>query len=138
MPLIAFVFICHFHLSVSIEGHEFPCLVDTGAAVTAINADVWNKYLSDAYSNLSPYSVGVVTSVDRFPLKILGKALMKFHVQSEVFPCEAHVIEGLTYDVILGGDFLQKYSSKIDRKDSELFKLLGIPPPKPFGKNCRA
>ena len=101
-------------ISVSIDGHEFPCLVDTGAAVTAVNADVWNKYLSDAYSNLSSSNVGVVTSVDGFPLKILGKALMKFDVQSEVFPCEAHVIEGLTYDVILGRDFLQKYSSKID------------------------
>ena len=70
--------------------------------------------MSDAYSNLSSSNVGVVTSVDGFPLKILGKALMKFDIQSEVFPCEAHVIEGLTYDVILGRDFLQKYSSKID------------------------
>ena len=31
----------------------------------------------------------------------------------------------------------QKLQRKI-RKDSELFKLLGRPPPKPFGKNCRA
>ena len=57
---------------------------------------------------------GIVTTVNGFPLKSLGKTLVKFVIQSQVFPCEAHVIEGLTYDVILGRDFLQKCSSNID------------------------
>ena len=100
-------------ISVNIEGHEFPSLVDTGAAVTAVNANVWNKYLSNAYS-LSSSDSGVVTTVNGFPLKNLGKALVKFVIQSQVFPCEAHVIEDLTYDIILGRDFLQKFSSSID------------------------
>ena len=87
--------------------------------------------MSDTYSNLSSSNVGVVTSVDGFPLKFLGKALMKFDVQSEVFPCEAHVIEGLTYDVILGRDFLQKYSSKIDF-DKDVIEFSSEVNPLPF------
>ena len=55
---------------------------------------------------------------------------MKFDVQSEVFPCEAHVIEGLTYYVILGRDFLQKYSSKIDFVKAVIeFSSEANPPP---------
>ncbi|KAL9952661.1 hypothetical protein ACROYT_G039945 [Oculina patagonica] len=83
-------------ISVGIEGHEFPSLVDTGAAVTAVNANVWNKYLKNTHSNLSSSNSGVVTTVNGFPLKLLGKALVKFVIHSEVFIFEAHVIEGLT------------------------------------------
>ena len=39
---------------------------------------------------------------------------MQFVIESEVFLFESHVIEDLTYDVILGRDFLQKFCSKID------------------------
>lgn len=31
-------------ISVSIEGFDFQCLVDTGAAITAVNSNVWKKY----------------------------------------------------------------------------------------------
>lgn len=43
-----------------------------------------------------------VTSVNGEPLSVLGKFSMKFTIESRVFPFEAHVISGLTYDVILG------------------------------------
>ena len=44
-----------------------------------------------------------VTSLNGEPLSVsLGKSSMKFTIESRVFPFEAHVISGLTYDVILG------------------------------------
>lgn len=39
---------------------------------------------------------------------------MKFVIDSGVFLFEAHMIEDLTYDMILGRDFLQKFGFKID------------------------
>ena len=39
-------------ISISIENYEFQCLVDSGAAITAVNAFVWNKYLRQAYRSL--------------------------------------------------------------------------------------
>ena len=39
-------------LPVSIEGHNFYCLIDSGAAVTAVSAKVWRKYLCHAYPKL--------------------------------------------------------------------------------------
>ena len=38
-------------LTVSIEGHSFHCLLDSGAAVTAISAKVWQDCLRHAYPN---------------------------------------------------------------------------------------
>ena len=101
-------------ISVSIECSEFQCLVDTGAAITAVSANVWKKYLRYAYPSLDNSDLGDVTSVDGAVLNSLGKATMQFVIQSQVFPFEVHVIGNLTYDVIIGRNFLQQYGSKID------------------------
>ena len=101
-------------LAVSIEGHDFNCLLDSGAAVTAISAEVWHTYLSHAYPSLDRPSPEGVTSVNGCRLATLGKSSMKFVIDSQVLPFEAHVIQDLAYDVILGRDFLQKFSFKID------------------------
>ena len=101
-------------ISISIENYEFQCLVDSGAAITAVNAFVWNKYLRQAYPSLDNYGSGGISSVNGNLLNSLGKTTMRFIIQSELFPFEAHVIEDLTYDVILGRDFLQTFNSKFD------------------------
>lgn len=110
-------------ISVSIENFEFQCLVDTGAAITAVNAYVWNKYLRQAYPSLDSSDSGNITSVNGNLLDSLGKTTMRFEIQSEEFPFEAHVIENLTYDIILGRDFLQAFNSKIDF-DSGVIKFI--------------
>jgi len=64
-------------------------------------------------------------------LSTLGKTLFKFVIDSQVFPSEAHVIEDLAYDVIIGRDFLQKFSFKIDFENG----IVNFSPedPLPFG-----
>ena len=110
-------------ISVNIENFEFQCLVDTGAAITAVSAYVWNKYLRQAYPSLDSSDSGSITSVNGDRLDSLGKTTMRFEIQSEEFPFEAHVIENLTYDIILGRDFLQTFYSKIDF-DSGVIKFI--------------
>ena len=39
---------------------------------------------------------------------------MKFVIDSHEFPFEARVIENLSYDVILGRDFLKEFCFKVD------------------------
>ena len=87
---------------------DFCGLVDTGAAITAVSANVWKKYLSHTYPSLNVSSSGNVTSVNGCPLNTLGKTLMRFVIEDEVFPFEAHVIEDLAHEVIIGRDFLQE------------------------------
>ena len=52
-----------FDISVTIEDFEFPSLIDTGAAVTAISSQVWDKYLSHQNCCLDSSSTSRVTSV---------------------------------------------------------------------------
>ena len=99
---------------VRIEGHEFQCLVDTGAAITAVDADVCNEHLCHECPVLNDSKLENITSVDGKRLTVLGKTTIKFVIQAEVFPFETYVIKGLSYNVILGRNFLRKYSSKID------------------------
>ncbi len=116
---------------VSIEGFNFCCLVDTGAAVTAVNADVWDKCLSQVCPDLNTSSVQDITSVNGNRLNILGTITMKFVIESEIFPFETYVIKDLSYDVILGRNFLQKYSSKIDFEKG-IIKFVSGENPLPF------
>lgn len=118
-------------ISISIEGHTFRCLVDTGAAITAVSAYVWNEYLHSVCPNLVHPDLENVTSVNGEPLSVLGKAMIKFTIESEVFPFQSHVISGLTYDVILGRDFLSRYSSKIDFEKG-IIRLISSVDPLPF------
>ena len=100
-------------LPVSIEGHNFYCLIDSGAAVTAVSAKVWRKYLCHAYLRLDGPDSESVTTVNGSCLTILGKSPMKFVIDSHEFPFEARVIENLSYDVILGRDFLKEFCFKV-------------------------
>ena len=103
-----------FDISVTIEDFEFPSLIDTGAAVTAISSQLWDKYLSHQNCCLDSSSTSRVTFVSGSPLSVLGKVWLNFVIKSDVFPFEAYVIKYLTHDVVLGRDFLQKYSSIIN------------------------
>ena len=64
-------------VSVNIGEYNFRALVDTGAAVTAVSADVWNKYLCHVYLSLSNASSKNVTSVTGCSFNILGKTFMQ-------------------------------------------------------------
>ena len=108
----------NFNVTVTIEGNSYHALLDTGAAVTAISSQVWDKYLSHKNCCLDSSSTSCVTTVSGSPLNVLGKVWLNFVIKSDVFPFEAYVIKDLTHDVVLGRDFLQKYCSRIDFMDN--------------------
>ena len=63
-------------LTVSIEGHSFHCVLDSGAAVTAISAKVWQDCLRHAYPNLDRPSLESVTSVNGCRFVYFGKNIV--------------------------------------------------------------
>jgi len=123
------------NISVGIGGLQFPALVDTGASVTAISANVWDKYLSQTSLCLDSSSVSCITSVNGLPLVTLGKVWLNFSIESEVFPFEIYVIKDLTHDVVIGRDFLQKYCSKIDFIE-KIVQFSEPDDPLPFPNGC--
>ena len=116
-------------IPISIESYEFRCLVDTGAVITAVSANVWNKCLRHVCPSLDDSDLENITSVNGGVLETLEKTMMHFVIQSEVFPFEAYVIKKLTYDVILGRDFIQKFSSKINFEKGRIKFVSSLPFP---------
>ena len=75
----------NFNVSVTIKGNSYRALLDTGAAVTAISLQVWEKYLSHKNCFLDSSSTSCVTIVSGSPLSVLGKVWLNFVVKSDVF-----------------------------------------------------
>ena len=118
-------------LPVSKDGHNFYCLIDSGAAVTAVTAKVWRKYWCHAYPRLDRPDSESATTVNGSCLTILRKSPMKFVIDSHEFPFEARVIENLSYDVILGRDFLKEFCFKVDFENGSV-NFPSEPDPLPF------
>ena len=89
-------------------------MLDTGAAVTAASARVWQKCAGNISLNLGPPNHDSITTVNGCLLKVLGTVMLPFAIGSKTFPFEAHVIQDLTSDVILGRNFFRKFCAKID------------------------
>ena len=73
-----------FNVSVTIKGNSYRALLDTGAAVTAISSQVWDKYLSHKNCCLDSSSTSCVTTVSGSPLSVLGKVWLNFVIKSDV------------------------------------------------------
>ena len=110
----------NFTVSVGIANFKFQALLDTGAAVTAVSGRIWREYLIDIHPNLNPPARGAVTTVDIRELVTLGTLVLTFKIGADSFPLKAHVIEGLAFDVIIGGDFLKEFCSGIDFMNNEV------------------
>ena len=71
----------NFNVSVTIKGNSYHALLDTGAAVTAISSQVWDKYLSHKNCCLDSSSTSCVTTVSSSPLSVLGKVWLNFVIK---------------------------------------------------------
>ena len=115
-------------ISVNIARLNFRALIDTGAAVTAVSARAWQRCSSNISLNLGPPNHDSITTVDGCLLKVIGRVMLPFAIDSKIFPFEAHVIQDLTSDVILGRNFFEKFCAKIDFDEGMIrFKHGGRP-----------
>ena len=73
-----------------------------------------------------------MTSVNGCQLTTIGKLLVEFVTDFHAFPFEAHVIEDLTCDVILGRNFLQKFCFTVDFENGTLSFFFPESDPLPF------
>ena len=70
-------------------------------------------------------------SGDEIELTTIGKLLVEFVIDFHAFPFEAHVIEDLTCDVIIGRDFLQTFYFTVDF-ENEMVSFFPESDPLPF------
>ena len=103
-----------------IAGQVVQLLVDTGACVSAIDKQLFAKIYGHFPPNMSKGSLSSVQTVSGEKVPVLGKITIPLQIQGREYTCEFHVMQNLTYDVILGRDFLQKNGALIDLVESTL------------------
>ncbi|EDO41417.1 predicted protein [Nematostella vectensis] len=89
-----------------IFGHNIDLLVDTGAAISCISSSTWRRLNTTNNLQLRDFSSAALQTVDGHSLTILDIFTADLSLGNRVFTLDLLVIKNLTYDAILGKDFL--------------------------------
>ncbi len=88
-------------------------LVDTGATVTLLREDVWERS-NVTRKKLEPWSKSRLVGVDGTPLHAHGSALVALNLNGDLYQTDVVVVSAVTTKAILGLDFLQRYKASVD------------------------
>ena len=102
-----------FQLSGSINGFSVSFMPDTGAAVTLLRKDVWDRVKS-AQDTLKPWSGPRFVGVEGTPIQIHGTTQVPLRLRGQVLPTQMVVADSLRTSAILGLDFLEENQCVID------------------------
>jgi len=104
----------------SIHDNTFSFLIDTGAMVTLIHSKLvqHDPQLRERFNENAV--IRSLRAVNGQNMTILGQVPVPFTIGNKIYTVFALVADGLTYDVIIGKDFLQQFDAIINFKDSTL------------------
>ena len=104
-----------YHLDEAVGGVKVSYLVDTGAAVTLLRKDTWDRVCGvSATPDLSPCPALGLVGVDGTALHIHGSAAIEIHLCGTRVLTDVVVVSPLTSEGILGLDFLRRQKASID------------------------
>ena len=99
---------------------EITLLEDTGIGISVIE----KKFLQDLYteqvSELCTSNSAQVKTISGEALPILGTVRVLSHVAGGKYPCDYHVVRNLSYEAVLGRNFLRANSAVINLKNGTL------------------
>ena len=88
-----------------IAGKPVRLMLDTGAGVSAVKEELFKETYGDVSFS------AVQTGKDNLQRR---RITLPLYLKESQFPCEFQVVQNLTYDAILGRDFLQVNRAMID------------------------
>ena len=109
-----------FHLHSSVGGKPTSFLIDMGARVSLIAANVWKGISRDNQTALEPWSGRNLVGVNGLPLTTHGRARVQAMLEGEKVTLNAIVVSNLTLDAILGLEFLRENNAIINMKQKQL------------------
>ena len=100
-------------VEVQINGKTTRCLVDTGAAVSVLDADHMLELYDGQPPPLKPSKSSLLKTVSGENLPVRGILCTSINIAGGSYPCEFKVLEGVTYKGFLGRDFLRSTRANI-------------------------
>ena len=103
-----------------IAGMKASFLLDTGATVTLLSEEYWNKIQRAASTTVKQWKGPGLVGANGSPLAVQGCAVVQLEVGSSLFQQEVVVSSCLSVDGILGMDFLTANQCTIDVGEGKL------------------
>ena len=101
-------------------------LIDTGAAASAISAQIFEKLPEHIKTTLSCDTLSTLKSASGDDINVLGQVELPFLIHKKIYGFKVLVAQKLSYDIILGKDFLENYNAVIDLKANSLTLSEGV------------
>ena len=108
-----------YRLSGSVNGIPASFVVDTGASITVLDKELWDK-VNTRNHPLEPWTGRRLVGVEGTPLQVCGVSTVELTFAGEVFCCPVLVAGSLTSDAILGLDFLEANRCMLDMAEQKL------------------
>ena len=102
-----------YHVAGYINGVAINFMVDTGASVSLLHADIWGRLTADCDLVLEAWHRKLI-GVEGSPLSVLGTANMGVGLGGITVQSDFLVAAGLSSDAIIGLDFLEKHEAVIN------------------------
>ena len=96
-----------------VNSQSIKFIVDTGAAVTLLRGDLWDK-ATTAGTDLEPWTGPPLVGVEGTELHVRGCAQMPVSIAGRSFTPEVVVVDDLSAEAILGRDFLERNQCTLD------------------------
>ena len=97
-----------------VEKQQFKVLVDTGAAVTVVSEKFYKEILRARHPLITEGGLDSVRTADGNSVPVRGTVTFSIILGHTSYLCSASVVVGLSYNIVLGRDFLHDFSAVID------------------------
>ena len=109
-----------YRLDGMVNGVQISFLVDTGAVVTLLRKDTWERISAADPQELSPWSELQLVGVGGTSLSVHGSASVKIELEGKMFTTNVVVVSPLITMAILGLDVLKQNRASIDVESKQL------------------
>lgn len=107
-------------VTAQLNGQDIKLLVDTGAGMSVIDEQFARDIYKGELPKLHRSALSNVKTVSGEELPVLGKVNVTLQIAGGKYPCELQVVQNLTYEAVLGRDFLRANGAVINLRQGTL------------------
>ena len=101
-------------------GLSYQFLIDSGAAISAISTELWNEIKEVVPTELLTKDIPNLVTANQTQMKIQGSVILPLEIERETYDTTFYVVDGLSFNIIIGHDFLLRNNGTINYKEKNL------------------